>query len=482
MKSVLTTVAALSFCAATALAQNTPMPPAPPTPPAPPQQIPPDSTAREGGKDGKDVNVVAKDVKDIIGFGGRITVKDSRAKVLGGAAGDVTTQNASFETVLLAAGNVEMIGGTVNELKLAGGNITLDITVADNGTVAGGEVRLGENMNVRGDMHVKAGSADVSGQYGGDLKIDAGSARVSGTVGGDLRISARRITIEPGTKIGGDLIAPNLTVLPDDVLVGGETTISPNARKRVGREGISVTVGADDAEKAQAETKAKLDEARAKIDEALREVNVSEDTKDAIRDAVKDKIVIDSDDFFQHENDGDTGLISPEPMGMQAWFTVLVTLAACGALALGIAPQFLVRATERLAKEPLPSFGVGAASLIAVPALLIAVSITIIGIPFAILGAAAYVISIGLGLIALCLWGGLMVRTLANQPGQETRLSKLVGWTLMGFLALALIGAVPFIGRVVQVVAIITGAGAVLSTAWALRAAKKAHAAAAATT
>ncbi|MSO98542.1 MAG: hypothetical protein EXR11_10055, partial [Rhodospirillaceae bacterium] len=52
---------------------------------------------------GKNASVLAKDVRDIIGFGGRITVKDSHAKVLGGAAGDVETVNASFDTVILAA-------------------------------------------------------------------------------------------------------------------------------------------------------------------------------------------------------------------------------------------------------------------------------------------------------------------------------------------------------------------------------------------
>ncbi|MBL8630269.1 MAG: hypothetical protein JNM81_11600, partial [Rhodospirillaceae bacterium] len=436
----------------------------------------------------------------------------SRAKVLGGAAGDVTTENASFETVLLAAGSVDMNGGSVGELKLAAGKIDLNITVTDDGTVAGGEVRLGENMSVRGDMNVKAGTADLRGSYGGDVKIDAETVKIAGNYGGDLRINATRINIEPGTRIGGDLIAPNLTELREGVIVGGETAINKSTKKG---KTVSISVDSDnDREAARAErrakqeeakakseatraerraqmdeAKAKVDEAKAKMDEVLNDMDLDASTKEAIDKAISRNISSainrkisehESDTDSDNSHDGDTGLISPEPMGMQAWLTVLVTLAACGALALGFAPQFLVQATERLAKEPLPSFGIGAASMIAVPGILVAVSITIIGIPFAILGAAAYMIGIGLGLIALCLWGGLMVRTLANQPGQETRLAKLVGWTLMGFLALALIGAVPFVGRAIQVIAIITGAGAVISTAWALRTAKKAQGPAAA--
>jgi hypothetical protein len=67
------------------------------------------------------------------------------------------------------------------------------------------------------------------------------------------------------------------------------------------------------------------------------------------------------------------------------------------------------------------------------------------------------------------LWAGLIVRTLAAQPGEETRLSKLVGWTLMGFLALALVGAIPVIGRGIQILAVMTGVGAALSAAWSAR-------------
>ena len=84
----------------------------------------------------KDVVIVTKDVRDIIGFGGRIAVKDSHASVLGGAAG---------------------------ELKIAAGRIELDIGVTGDGDLAGGEVWLGSDMNVRGDMDILAGSVNAAG-------------------------------------------------------------------------------------------------------------------------------------------------------------------------------------------------------------------------------------------------------------------------------------------------------------------------------
>jgi|GEM_PF-4294339 len=361
--------------------------------------------------------VVARDVESIIAFGGRIKVKDSKAEFMLGAAGEITTENAVLDTALIAAGTIRMTGGTVKELKAAGGMIELATSVEGDLDVAGGQVSLTDAAAVKGDAAVMAGLVDARGTYGADLNIEADSVTVGGKIAGDLRISARSITLLPGTAIGGDLRAPGLAALPEGVTVGGKQSLSTNEKKS---DGVKIEIDLDDKKKTA-------------------------------------------------ERDDESGLISPSPIGMGSWLTVLVTLAACGALALGVAPQFVARAADRLAKEPLPSLGVGLLSLVAVPAALLAVGVTIIGIPFAVLGAAAYLIGIGLGIIALCLWGGLMVRTLANQPGQETRLAKLVGWTLMGFLALALLGALPVVGRWIQILAVLTGAGAVLSTAWASR-------------
>ena len=223
-------------------------------------------------------------------------------------------------------------------------------------------------MSVRGDMDVKAGTADIKGSYGGDMKVDAETVKIAGSYGGDVRINAERIYIEPGTKIGGDLIAPNLAELRDGIIVGGDVKIGKGTGKSKDRK-VSIIIDTDkeaarDAEASRAdrreakldEAQAKIDEAKAKVDAALREVDINQSTKDAIKDAISRKVAEHEErGDFDHNDRDDVGLISPEPMGMKAWLTVLVTLAACGALALGFAPQFLVQATERLAKEPLPS-------------------------------------------------------------------------------------------------------------------------------
>ena len=414
----------------------------------------------------EDSVVVAKDVKDIIAFGGRMVLNNSKAKLLGGAAGEITTTDSSFDDVVIAGGSISMQGGSAKSVKAAGGKIDLGLNVAGNLSLAAGQVILNDIMKVGGDTEIHGGMVDVQGTYQGDVEIDGDKVTVGGKIGGDLIIAAKTASIAPGTIIGGNFKAPEGTEIPDDVAIGGTRKVGGSARvkavapvppvspeapvPRIKRDGVTVEIDLDDADTT-------IDKA---LDGASASKSVSERLKKAAGKASK---------IHTPDQDESSGLISPSPMGMQSWLTILVTLAACGALALGIAPQFVARAAERLAKEPLPSLGIGAASLVAVPLALLAVGITIIGIPFAVLGAAAYAIGIGLGLIALCLWGGLMVRTLANQPGQETRVSKLVGWTLMGFLALALIGAVPFVGRVIQILAITTGAGAVLSTAWALR-------------
>ncbi len=400
-----------------------------------------------------------KEAEDMIAFGGRMILNNSKNKLLGGAAGEINTTDSSFEDVVIAGGSISMQGGTAKSVKAAGGKIDLGISVANNLSLAAGQVILNDGMKVGGDTEIHGGMVDVQGAYKGDVEIEGDKVSVGGTIDGNLTIAAKTALIAPGTIIRGNLKAPEGTEIPDDVTISGTRKVGGSARIKAVAPSPPVPPEATVPPVPRIE---RDDDADATAEKILDDIGAKKSVSDALKNAAQKASKI-------HDKDESAGLISPSPMGMQSWLTVLVTLAACGALALGIAPQFVARAAERLAKEPLPSFGIGAASLVAIPVALTAVGITIIGIPFAVLGAAAYAIGIGLGLIALCLWGGLMVRTLANQPGQETRVSKLVGWTLMGFLALALIGAVPFVGRIIQILAITTGAGAVLSSAWALR-------------
>ncbi|MCA9267634.1 MAG: polymer-forming cytoskeletal protein [Rhodobacteraceae bacterium] len=341
--------------------------------------------------------------------GGQVSVSAVHADRFFAAGGTVTLNTITADEVFAAGGNVSATDVTAGDGHFAGGNVVVLGSFSGDLHANGGNVTVGENATVSGDTVAIGGKVTLSGQFNGDVGVKADEARIAGTINGDLSVDARSLVLEPGTTVAGDMILP---------------------------AGISFTppVG----------------------------VNVSGDIRNAgdmDADGVTVRIALD---------DEDDGVFSFSPFG-SGIFMMLISLAAFGALALGVAPQFMAQSAQQLSLRPLPSLAVGLSSLFLAPLAMALAAATVIGIPFALLGAAAYGVAIALGVVTLCLWGGLALRAATKQPGAETRLARLVGWTLMGFVALALIGAVPILGGVVQLLAVMTGAGAVIATAWAAR-------------
>lgn len=362
--------------------------------------------------------------KTVFAAAGTMTFGAVKVENMFATGGTVTLADVDSENLLAAGGTLTVKAVNVKNARLAGGTVTFAGKVTEDLGIGGGEVTIAADGGIDGDLHVQGGKVNFVGNVAGKTRIESEVIAVAGQFAGDVVLDGRNVSIAPGTVFKGDLSVPRASgfTMPAGVTVAGETRL--NRREAKSREGARGNI-ADDVKKSIAEARREArNEAR----------STAEEEADAF--------------------------------GMTAWVTMLLTLAACGALALAVAPHFVARAAQQLTQAPLESLMIGASSVVAVPLLLFVIGVTVIGIPFAVLGAAAYAIGIGLGLIALCLWAGLMVRTMANQPGQETRLAKLVGWTLMGFLGLALVGAVPWIGPWIQALAVTAGAGAVLVTAW----------------
>ncbi|MBM3513379.1 MAG: hypothetical protein FJX59_06655 [Alphaproteobacteria bacterium] len=375
------------------------------------------------------------EAENVVGAAGTLEFKSVKAKKVFVAGGVVKISDATVRELVATGGNVTIEALDIGSVELAGGNVSISGQYSDDVDLAGGNVKILSGSTVAGDLSVESGNAEFDVSVIGDTRFDGERLSLAGEFGGDVRVHAKSLRIAPGTVFKSDLDVRNIDgfVLPEGVTVAGDLRRSDGSFKS---EGVKIAVDLDN-------------------DEIEKQVN--EKVQTAVERAARE----------QDQGSDDAGLIWPKPLGMGEWFTILATLAACGALALAFAPRFVAGAAQRLSQQPLESLGVGLGSMILVPLALVLVGVTVIGIPLAVLGFAAYVIGIGLGLIALCLWGGLYVRTIAQQPGDETRVPRLVGWTLMGFLVLAMIGAIPFIGRWIQILAVMAGAGAVLATAWA---------------
>jgi len=269
---------------------------------------------------------------------------------------------------------------------------------------------------VTGDVSTAAGNVHVaeSGTVGGDINAAAGTVRIDGDVDGSVSAAGSTIAVGETGQIGGDLDvgAAFLTV---------DGTVDGNVR--AGAETIVLGPGAD----------------------IGGEFRYDAETFSQDPDATVGGSVVEDETIGEQE--------SVVPGWVGAIYGLLANLLL-GVVLLAVFPAFSARVAGRVTESPVVSGGVGLGALVVVPLVLLLVAVTIVGIPLSLLGAVLF----GLFVWVAVVYGQYAVGTWAlGILGRENRwLALLVG--LVGF---AVLGAVPVLGAVVELAALLLGLGAV---------------------
>jgi len=311
----------------------------------------------------------------------------------------------SLATGVAAAQSVRGASGTVV--------VGADETVESVEAVAGSVVIRG---TVRGDVSAAAGTVHVTetGRVGGDVEVAAGAVRIDGQVDGDVSTGAGTLDVTETARIGGSVEAGAGYASFDgrvggDVTVGAETVVlGPNAR-----------VGGD----------------------------FRYDAETLTRDpgaTVEGRVV--------RETGGQPGGVAVVGNALDTVYGLLANLLF-GAILLFAFPNFSAGVASRVGSAPARTGGVGLLALVGVPVVLVLLVITLVGIPLAVVGAVAF---------AGAVWAGLVygqyavgVRALAAVDREGRWLALVVG--LVGF---ALLGAVPILGGLLELGALLLGLGA----------------------
>ncbi|ELZ32065.1 bactofilin family protein [Halorubrum tebenquichense] len=293
-------------------------------------------------------------------------------------------------------------GETVDGLQTAAGTVVVRGTVAGDLSGAAGSIRIAETGRIDGDVSAAAGTITVEGRVGGDVEVGAGAFELTdtGRIDGSLDVGAGSVRVDGA--VGGDVRAT-----ADDVVIG------PNA-----------DVGGEFRYDAETFTRSP---------DATVAGGIAEDTSLGGDSGV-----------------GFGGDLVPSWVG--GVYGVAVNLAL-GALLLLAFPRFSRGVADRVARGALRSTAVGLGVLVGVPVLLALVAITVVGIPLALVGIAAYVVALWVGSVygryALGSW-------VLDRLGSPNRWLALV----VGVIGVALVGRIPWIGGLVDLVVLLFGVGA----------------------
>lgn len=323
-----------------------------------------------------------------------------------------------------SAAPVAAVGSTVGGSSM-GGTVVVDAgeTVDGLDVVAGSVLVRG---TVAGDLSGVAGNVVIadSGTVQGDVSLAAGAIRIAGTVEGSVSTGTGALVLGPTGSIAGDLS------------LGAETATiegSVDGTARIGAEeillGSTAQIGSD-----------------FRYDGTLTQESKATVGGSVVRDA-------------SIGGAGTAGLAGAFPS--LHWVGTVYGLLAnllLGGFLLAVFPHFSLGVASRAADSPGRSALLGAVALLGVPVLLLAVALTLIGAPLALLGLFGYAFLCWVGIV----YGEFAVGRwlLGRWQADPSR-----WWALLvGLVLFAALGALPFVGGLFILGALVLGLGALLGS------------------
>ena len=331
---------------------------------------------------------------------------------------------AIAKDIYAGGATVDVDADVTGDVFAGGGSIAIAGSVSEDVFAAGGRTTV--RANVAGDVVTAAGTVTVSGNVGDNLIVTGGTVTVDSAVGGKViaaggQLEIGRMAVVTGNAIvaGGQVVIhgkllKNLRVVGGRVVILGEVVGDIDARTE------SLTIGP----------------------------NAKVGGKVVHRGPERPQISAAATVGGPVEHHQRVGLKAAKPV-LAVWAAALTVVPYLFCLAIGLAvlflaPGFARRLTERVAGQPLATFGLGVLLAFGVPVALIALMVTIIGIPFALLGFAIYgvMMMVGLPLGALAL-----TRRFAERGGRTPSRTLEAMIFAVGLLALFIVALVPFLGQ-----------------------------------
>jgi len=322
------------------------------------------------------------------------------------AGGSVTSAGTITGDLIAGAGNIVISGPVSQDVIVGGGNVSIIADVGDDVRVGGGNIVI--QGKVGGDVIAGGGQVTLGGPgVAGDVVIGAGSVRIDAPVGGTLKIGGGNVFINAP-------ITGNITIEADTVTLGSAAVISGNlsykATKELIKEDGAVVTG--------------------KVDFKMQ----------SARQAPASLAV----------------LVSMWTLGK---FLVLLASALClGLILRRYSNAVVAKAVER----PLLEIGRGLVVIITLPILSVLLLVTVVGIPFGILGLLGFV-SV---LILACILSPIIVGSVLYRYFSKQEVE--VSWKsiLLGAFVCSIIGLVPFIGGLIQMLLGLLSIGVLAAVKW----------------
>jgi hypothetical protein len=356
---------------------------------------------------GHEVSVTGERTKQQFIAGYRLHIGANVADDVFAAGREIAIEGARAHTAVIGGNSIVVKDSTLHDLFAGAQEIEIHGTIEDDAMVAVCPVcPWGSGRLVLGP----------TGRIGDDALLAAGTLEIQGSIGGNLTAVARRIVVSG--SIGGKA-----------ALTAREIVIASGAR-----------LGGD------------------LVARSPRKPEIAADA--TIAGPVR---------FVETE----VNIPDPEdlPRAIAAFAIAAAAVALLGVFLLGLlgqlaAPGPLSRGAAALRGELWGSIGRGLAWILLVPAVATLLFASLIGIPAGLILIAAFAVLLTLAFVTAAYAIGLWIRNRRAAGVPEPRLGGRIGWTLLGILVLLVAWAIPFVGWIFALLALLGGLGAVTAGLW----------------
>lgn len=322
----------------------------------------------------------------------------------------------------LAGGTVDVRGQIDGDVIAAGGRVSISDTVADSVLALGGSVEV--NGAVHRSVRVAGADLEIAAQVGRDLAAAGGTV----TLRREAHVSGRAWLAGAHLAVAGS-VDKGLTAAGDDIVISG--TIGGDAHLR----GRSIKIGP--AAVITGHLTYQGEEA-AEIDPHAR-----------IAGGVTRQ------EWTAPRRLGTVARVA----GYAARVVIALGLFASGVLFVLVFPAYSLSAARLIGGRPVASLGLGFALMIATPAAALIAMATMIGAMLGLAILAVYLVSMLLALLTAVLFvGDVALRAIGR--GASAGIGRRLGALALGLIALVALSALPIVGGLILIAAIVWGLGA----------------------
>jgi cytoskeletal protein CcmA (bactofilin family) len=339
-------------------------------------------------------------------------------------------------------------GAHEQQAFVVGGTVTIDATASDDVYAAGGDI-LVENANLR-DISMAGGWIDFSRSRAEDIQAVGGNIGIDGEIVDDLMAAGFRISLGHRAKIGGDVRLAGAFVSLNGKIRGDVKISAANLRIDGEIDGDLEIMAEEIHISPQAVILGSI---------TYRSPNEADLAPGARVDGPIERQV--QADFEAPL--GFFGIVGAIILAAMGGLLALILLAAA---AQGLVPRLLDAASATVGLRAWSSLGLGFAVLVATPVAALLLFTTLVGVPLGIVLLALYAVALAFAMVIAGYWTGQRVRAIAHGNGPPRGFWNRLSWTGVGLALIALLSAIPFVGGLIGLLALIAGLGAFVLQAW----------------